>query len=181
MSTIKDLFTSGTTHTPPQPGPMAIAEHETAMPNDVVDVLWPWQPVRWDVTCGEAPRRSWFPTLAEAEADAHGVPVPGPPHDHPGQARRGDGLMAGITATRPYLYRSLIANGWQFSSIQGGGGVFRIEVAGDRLAVQMKRGMACELRENTGLLVRFVAEVPDSVVVAAAGSLMADRLGVVWP
>lgn len=77
-------------------------------------------------------------------------------------------MSADITETRPDLYRALMVDGWQYKPLQGGGGVFTVDAGGERLSVQMKRGLACELRVSTILVARFTPASADRVVAAAA-------------
>lgn len=78
-------------------------------------------------------------------------------------------MAADITETRPALYHALLADGWDYRPLQGGGGVFRRLAGTERLAVQVKRGGACELWRNERTAVgRFSGAAPDQVVAAAA-------------
>lgn len=79
-------------------------------------------------------------------------------------------MAADVTETRPDLYHALLADGFAFTPLQGGGGVFRREVH-DRLAVavHLKRGRGAELWVNARTQVaRFVPATADAVIAAAA-------------
>lgn len=81
-------------------------------------------------------------------------------------------MAADITETRPVLYRMLREDGWVYTPLKGGGGVFR---GGPRdgngrgvLTLQSKSTLTAELWHNGVRLARFDKTMPESATAAAA-------------